>query len=126
MLLEVASAHALDAIEGVIRRAAHHHDASVLAIVPVGQLVREKTTQDAIVFAICQPELYAALLEADIRTAAFLPWRIAACSDGGQVTLRAVSPLECCRDSPPSTARPPGAGALPGGTTSAAAACRAG
>jgi uncharacterized protein (DUF302 family) len=96
-MLQVASAHALDAIEGVIRRAAHHNDASVLSILPVGHLVREKTTEDAIVFTIGQPELYAALLAADVRTAALLPCRIAAWPEGGKVTLAAVSPLECCR-----------------------------
>lgn len=95
-MLEVASPHPLDAIDAVLRRAAHHHDASILAIAPVGQLVHDSTA-DALVFTVCQPELYAALLEADIRMAAFLPCRIAAYFDGGHAILETIPPLEFCR-----------------------------
>ncbi len=97
-MLQVTSQHPLDAIEPVLRRAAHRNDASVLATHHVGQILNQATRPgDAIVFAICHPELYAGLLGAEVRMAAFLPCRIAAYETAGRVGLEAVSPLEFCR-----------------------------
>lgn len=97
-MLQVMSDHKLEAMEAVLRRAAHRNEASVLTIIPIGQLLRESmASEDAVVFSICHPEFYAALLAADIRMAAFLPCRIAAYSQAGRVVLATVSPLEFCR-----------------------------
>ncbi len=96
-MLQATSGHKLNEIESVLRRAAHRHDASVLAVTHVGQLLRErdaKAAEDAIVFTLCHHELYAGLLAADIRLAAFLPCRVAAYTQGGSVVLETVSPVE--------------------------------
>jgi hypothetical protein len=53
--------------------------------------------RNAVVFTVCQSDLYKALLSADVRFAAFLPCRIAALSYGEEVLLEAVSPAEFCR-----------------------------
>lgn len=97
-MLQVASQHKLDAIESALRRAAHRHDASVLSVTHVGQHLHESVPEsDAFLFCLCAPELYAALLAADIRMSAFLPCRVAAYTQGGSAALEAVSPVDCCR-----------------------------
>jgi uncharacterized protein (DUF302 family) len=95
-MLQVISEHALGSVEPALRRAAHRNGASVLAVSRVGQHA-PAGADDAIVFGICSPELYGALLGADIRMSAFLPCRIAAYSEAGRVTLASLSPLEFCR-----------------------------
>jgi hypothetical protein len=52
---------------------------------------------EALTFTLCLPDLYAPLLAADVRFAAFLPSRIAACAHGGATTLETISPREFCR-----------------------------
>jgi hypothetical protein len=47
-----------------------------------------------LVFSLCQAELFAALLEADVRAAALLPCRVAAYEDGGQAVLQTMPPTE--------------------------------
>ena len=69
MLLERVSALKLSDIEPLLRRAAWRRRASISAVQPAG---------GAMVFTILQPELYARLLAAEIRFAAFLPCLIAA------------------------------------------------
>ncbi len=97
-MLQVTSGQRLDAIEASLRRAAHRYEASLLAVAPIGHLLREKELPgDAIVFTVCHPGLYAGLLAAELRMAAFLPCRIAACWDGARLTLETISPLEFCR-----------------------------
>lgn len=99
-MLRVRAVHRLDDLEPVLRRAAQSHGAAVLTCVHLGQALREhgvKTSQDAVIFAICHPELYAALLEADIRFSAFLPCRIAAYREEDGLTLQTVAPREFCR-----------------------------
>jgi hypothetical protein len=60
----------------------------------VGHHLREqKPGADALSFSILAPELYAALLAVEMRAAAFLPCRVAACVSDGNVTLEAVSPV---------------------------------
>lgn len=95
-MLQVTSEHTIGAVEGALRRAAHRHGASVLMITHVGQHL-PANSGDAVVFGICAGELYGALLAADLRTSAFLPWRIAAYTSEGGVTLAAMSPLDFCR-----------------------------
>jgi hypothetical protein len=95
-MLEVRTPHPLEAIEGALRRAAQHCHASVLASTHVGQHLGP-AAGDAITFSLCQPELYGALLAADIRTAAMLPCRIAAYSREDKAVLAAVSPAEFSR-----------------------------
>lgn len=48
-------------------------------------------------FTVVQPELYERLLAAEMRFAALLPVRIAACAEAGGVRLVAASPVEFCR-----------------------------
>ena len=99
-MIQVHSIHKLYEIEALLRQAAQRHGAGIQQVSSVGQLLREKghrTAHDAIIFALSQPDLYAALLDADIRFAAFLPCRIAACEQAGHITLQTVSPREFSR-----------------------------
>ncbi len=99
-MLQAKAVHKLEDLEPVLRRAAQSHGAAVVACAHLAQSLREhgvKTAQDAVIFAICHPELYATLLAADIRFSAFLPCRIAAYREGDSLTLQAVSPREFCR-----------------------------
>jgi uncharacterized protein (DUF302 family) len=97
-MLQVPSPHALAAAEGALRRAAQREGSSVLAVTHVGQHLRESaSSEDAFVFSVCAAELYAGLLAADIRMAAFLPCRIAAYNQGGRTVLASASPLDFCR-----------------------------
>ena len=96
-MLQVRSQQKLEVLENALRRAANRHDAHVLAVSHVGQLVNDPASSDAISVTVCQEELYAALLAAEIRMAAYLPCRIAAYSKDGQAFLETVSPVEFCR-----------------------------
>ena len=96
-MLEVRTDQALDTVEAALRRAARRRGATVLAVTAVGQLLREEgsgISRDATVFTLCHPELFAALLEADVRVAALLPCRVAAYTEGGQVVFQAMSPTD--------------------------------
>lgn len=95
-MLQVHSAKKLEAIESALRRAAIRLDGNVVAANHVSHIV-PREGEDAFTFSVCQPDLEAGLLAADIRMSAFLPCRIAAYSKGGRVTLETVSPLEFCR-----------------------------
>ncbi len=89
----------LDRLEAALRGAAQRHNANVLSVVHLGQLLRVKepsSSNDAIVYTICRPDLSAALLAADIRFAAFIPCRVAAFESGGAVMLEALTPSEMC------------------------------
>jgi uncharacterized protein (DUF302 family) len=97
-MLQVASEHPLLAVEAALRRAAQHEGSSVLSVTHVGQHLQDSpSAEDAFVFSICAGELYAALLAADIRTAAFLPCRVAAYTEGGRTVLATAPPLDLCR-----------------------------
>ena len=96
-MLEVKSEQRLETVEWALRRAAHRHGASILGVQSAGQLLREKgapVSREVLVFSLCHPELFAGLLESDVRTAALLPCRVAAYQEGGQVVLQAMSPAE--------------------------------
>jgi len=98
-MLVVRAEHPLDRLEAALRGAAQRHKANVLSVMHLGQLLRgkePKSAKDAIVYTICQPDLSAALLAADIRFAAFIPCRVAAFESDGAVMLEALSPSEIC------------------------------
>jgi uncharacterized protein (DUF302 family) len=99
-MLKADSEQKLTAIEPALRQAAQRHGANVISAIHLGHLLRDKhlaNAQDAFVFTIYQPDLSAALLEADMRFAAFVPCRIAAYEHGERVTLEAFPPSEGCR-----------------------------
>ncbi len=95
-MIQVSIDLPLDAVEPALRRAAQRCGAGLIGSTHVGQHL-EGGTRDAVVFSLCHPELYAALLESEIRAAALLPCRIAAYTERGRVVLESVSPLEFCR-----------------------------
>ena len=88
-MLQIRSIHRLDQIEIALRLAAERHGGSILAI--------SRVSADADTFTLCLSSLYAPLLAADTRFAAFLPIRIAACAHGEASTLETISPREFCR-----------------------------
>ncbi len=99
-MLQVNSRQKLEAVETSLRHAAQRHGAQVLSVIHLGHLLRGRegrSLQDAIVFNICQPDLSAALLAADLRFSAYLPCRIAAFEQGDAVTLQAISPSDVSR-----------------------------
>jgi uncharacterized protein (DUF302 family) len=99
-MLQVKSGHKLEDVEAILRRAAQNHEASILAVSHLGNLLREhqpKSLLDVVSFTICQPDLYAALLAADVRFAALLPCRIAVSSAPGGTLMESISPKEFCR-----------------------------
>lgn len=99
-MLRVTSSLKLDGIEAVLRQAAQRRGASVVSVMHLGHLIRNKepgAAKDAIVFSLCHPDLSAALLGADLRLSAMLPCRVAAFEEGGSVALTAISPSEAGR-----------------------------
>ena len=99
-MLTVKAVHKLDEVEGVLRRVLQRHGVVLHGVGRIGHVfpieeLRQAT--DAYVYTICHEDLYAALLMADMRFAAYLPCRIAAWSQGGAVTLGIASPKEACR-----------------------------
>ena len=99
-MIQIHTSHGLDQIEVGLRIAAERHGGMVLAVSHIGRLLQpeyEWKGVDAIVFTVCFPSLYAPLLRADIRFAAFLPSRIAACAAASGSFLEALPPKEYCR-----------------------------
>lgn len=99
-MLQVKSGHKLEEMEAILRRAAQNHEASILAVSHLGNLLREhqpKGTLDVVTFTVCQPDLYAALLASDARFAALLPCRIAVTTAPDGSTMESISPKEFCR-----------------------------
>jgi hypothetical protein len=88
-MLQIRSIHRLDQIEIGLRYAAERHGGSLLSA--------SRVSADALTFTLCLSDLYAPLMAADARFAAFLPTRIAACAHGGAATLETISPREFCR-----------------------------
>jgi uncharacterized protein (DUF302 family) len=94
-MIQVESSRQLEEMEAAVSRAAQKHGAHVLSAIPFASLLSaeaRRTAHDAIVFSVCHTGLYAALLAADVRFAAFLPCRIAAVRLGDSVRLEAMSP----------------------------------
>lgn len=99
-MLEVTSVHRLEEMETVLRRVLQRHGAVLHAVGHLGHVFHDRdrtAVQDAYSYTICHADLYASLMEADIRLSAFLPCRIAAWTRGGVVTLQAVRVSEACR-----------------------------
>ena len=94
-MLQMHTIHRLDQIEMGLPQAAQRHGGSILSAMHSGRALPAGT--EATVFAVGLPEHYPQLLSRDIRFAAFLPARIAACVHAGSVTLEALSPREFCR-----------------------------
>ena len=98
-MLQVNSSKPLNSVEPALIQAAQRHGLNVLSIVHVGQLLQGRpsgTKKDAVLFTICRPDLSAALLDADLRFANFVPCRICALELNGVVTLEAMTPTEIC------------------------------
>ncbi len=97
-MLQQGSEHRLDGIEFALRQAALRHGATIHGVAHVGQHLRDSgSREDVLSFSISVPELYAALLEAEIRMSLFLPCRIAAYTRGGRAELETISPVDFCR-----------------------------
>ncbi len=99
-MIQVESDHRLEEMEAALFRAAQHHGAHIAAIIPFTPLLTEearKAAHDAVLYSVCHPEIYGALIAADLRFAAFLPCRIAAFRHGQGVTLETISPKHFCR-----------------------------
>ena len=88
-MIEALSIQRLDQVELGLQRAAQKHGGSLLSAVRV--------SPDAVTFTLCLSRLQAPLLAADLRFAAVLPVRVAACSHGSAVALQSVPPREFCR-----------------------------
>ncbi len=92
-MLHAKSALKLEEIEQALRIAAQRHGGRILAVTHLGRAGQG----DALAFTLCQSDLYAPLLAAEGRFAAFLPARIAASHEGEGVRLETMSPDEYCR-----------------------------
>jgi uncharacterized protein (DUF302 family) len=98
-MLQIHTTQGLDQIEVGLRLAAERHGGAVLAVSRIGQLLQTDVglkEADAIVFTLCFPSLYTPLLLSDIRFAAFLPSRVAACAVASGTFLEAIPPREYC------------------------------
>lgn len=99
-MLQMHTTRTLEQTETELRKAAERHGGSVAAVTHAGELLRDPQGlkgRDALILTFAFPDLYAPLLEADVRFAAFLPGRIAICSKGDGVTVEAISPGDYCR-----------------------------
>jgi hypothetical protein len=97
-MVQMGPEHRLDAVEAALRQAAHRYKASIEGVAHMGRHLRESGAgEDALSFSISIPELYGALLEAEIRMSVFLPCRIVAYTRNGRVELETVSPVDFCR-----------------------------
>jgi len=97
-MIQVQSTNRLEEMEAALCRAAQRHGAHLVSVTPLAVLLGEEArhAQEALSFSVCHAELYAALLGADIRFAAWLPWRIAAVRTGEHVALEALPPRHAC------------------------------
>lgn len=98
-MLQISTVHKLEEVENILRRVAQRHGVAVHAVAHIGHVLRDRgvrPTADALVFTLCRPDLYAPLLEADMRCSAFLPAHIAAWTEGGSAVLGALPPRAVC------------------------------
>jgi uncharacterized protein (DUF302 family) len=99
-MLKVHSTIHLNEAGAALSLAARHHGASVVAVTDLSGMSRNERSLesgDTLVFTLRQPELYQALVDADVRFAALLPCRIAVVRDGSGTMLGSISPAEYCR-----------------------------
>jgi uncharacterized protein (DUF302 family) len=96
-MLEARSEQGLNLIEAALRRAAERRGVSLLGVQSAAQVLRDKgapVSREVLVYSLCQAELFAALLEADVRAAALLPCRVAAYEEDGRAVLQTLPPTE--------------------------------
>jgi uncharacterized protein (DUF302 family) len=102
-MLQIRSTHGFHATETRLRMATEQAGGNVLAITDMGALLRMGAAEGkaepatAMALTLCFTDLYAPLLGADIRFAAFLPVRVAVCERTGGTFLETISPRESCR-----------------------------
>jgi uncharacterized protein (DUF302 family) len=83
-----------------LRKATEEAGGHVLAVTDMAPLLRLGAAPGgtgAVALTLCFEDLYAQLLGADVRFAAFLPVRVAVCENAGHTFLESVSPREGCR-----------------------------
>ncbi|MGB9455010.1 MAG: DUF302 domain-containing protein [Bryobacteraceae bacterium] len=103
-MLQIRSTHGFHATETRLRTATEQAGGTVLAVTDMGALLRMGAAEGkaepaaATALTLCFTDVYATLLAADIRFAAFLPLRVAVCEKAGGTFLESISPRECCRD----------------------------
>ena len=98
-MLYVHSSLKLTELESAIRRAVLRHEAHLLVVSRMDHVFTtdlEKPHPEVVVFTLCQPQLYAALLAAEVRFSAFLPCRISAVGVADGVELHAIAPRGFC------------------------------
>ncbi|MBI1786878.1 MAG: DUF302 domain-containing protein [Acidobacteria bacterium] len=99
-MLRIRSSKKMEEIFVSLRRAAERHRGSIPTAQSLGQLLRDRGIVGAgevTLYTYFQAELYAVLLAADRRFAAFLPCRVAAYEEPDGVTLETLSPRDFCR-----------------------------
>ncbi len=102
-MLQIRSTHGFHATETRLRMATKQAGGTVLAITDMSSLLRTGAAgacaepAAAMSLTLCFTELYAPLLAADIRFAAFLPARVAVCENSAGTFIETISPRECCR-----------------------------
>lgn len=100
IMLRVNSTKSLAAIEAALVHAARRRGINVLSIAHLNrlfQLTGDALSKDAISFTVCRPDLSAALLDADVRFANFIPNRVTAVQEEGGVILESLAAGEICR-----------------------------
>lgn len=97
MMLQVTAQIPAAGIEAALRRAARGRNATIVSSIHVGHAAGPGPAHRAVAYSVCSPELYEALLEADVRLSALLPCRIAAWPEGERTVLATVPPSEFCR-----------------------------
>src|SRR5664280_1869320 len=98
-MLYAHSSMKLPEVEGAIRRAGLRHEAHLLAVSHMDHVFAadpDKPHPSVVIYTLCQPQLYAALLAADLRFAAFLPCRVSATAVADGIELHAIAPREFC------------------------------
>lgn len=102
-MLQIRSTHGFHATETRLRMTTQQAGGAVLAVTDMGALRRMGSAEGkaepakTTVLTLCFTDLYATLLAADIRFAAFLPVRVAVCEKAGGTFLATISPREFCR-----------------------------
>ncbi len=91
-MLQIHTVAGLAEIETALRAAAARRGGELLAVTRFDRFL----PKGGAAFTLSFPGIYAALLRAEIRFAAFLPSRIAACPVESGFLLDAVSPSEYC------------------------------
>lgn len=100
VMLRVNSNQSLAAIEAALVHAAQRRGINVLSIAHLNRLFQlsgNALSKDAISLTVCRPDLSAALLEADIRFANFIPCRLTVIQEDGGVILESLTAAEICR-----------------------------